>query len=312
MSGNRSEAARREAARWYAELQDESAGPDLWRKFLAWERRPGNAAAFREIEAALSTLDRANAAGMRGSGRARLAWPVGAGIAAALLLAAICAVQLTGREVVPVPAAVTYATGIGEQQTILLEDGSQVVLNTASKLSVGFSDSERRIELIEGQALFNVRREARAFVVAAGGTETRALGTRFDVYLPAVDGVQVTLLEGLVTVAAPGSGGSVILSPGEQMVVSSGERTLSRVDVSRAQSWTTGMVAFTDATLSSAVSELNRYSSVKLKVDEAVAGERISGSFHAGDPAAFAAALEAFLPVAAEHRGDEIFIRPKD
>ena len=72
------------------------------------------------------------------------------------------------------------------------------------------------------------------------------------------------------------------------------------------------MVAFTDVTLASAAAELNRYSAVKLRVDEAVAGERISGSFRAGDQAAFAAALEAFLPVAAEQRGDEILIRPRD
>ena len=149
-------------------------------------------------------------------------------------------------------------------------------------------------------------------VVAAGGAETRALGTRFDVYLPAGDGLQVTLLEGLVSVSAEAAGGNVILSPGEQMTLRSGQRMVARVDVSRIESWTTGMVAFTDATLAGAADELNRYSDIKLRVDEAIAGERISGSFRAGDQDAFAAALESFLPVVSERRGDEIVIHARE
>jgi transmembrane sensor len=310
MSGDKTEVALREAARWYAELQDDAAGPDLWRRFQAWERRPGNAAAFRQVEAALSTLDRARASA--GSQRARPRWPVAAGVAAALLLAVFGGAQVMGREATPVPAVLTYATGTGEQEAVTLADGSRIVLNTASRVEVSFSGKERRIVLTEGQALFEVRREARAFVVAAGGAETRALGTRFDVYLPAGEGLQVTLLEGLVSVSGGAAGGSIILSPGEQMTLLSGKRSVTRVDVSRAGSWTTGMVAFTDATLAGAADELNRYSDIKLRVDEAIAGERISGSFRAGDPDAFAAALEAFLPVVAERRGDDIVIQARE
>ncbi len=310
MSGDKTEVALREAARWYAELQDDAAGPDLWRRFQAWERRPENAAAFRQVEAALRILDRARASA--GAQRARPRWPVAAGIAAALLLAVLGGAQVMGREAAPLPAVLTYATVTGEQEAVTLADGSRIVLNTASRVEVSFSGAERRIVLAEGQALFEVRREARPFVVAAGGAETRALGTRFDVYLPEGEGLQVTLLEGLVSVSAGAAGGNVILSPGEQMTLRSGKRTVARVDVSRAGSWTTGMAAFTDATLADAAVELNRYSDVKLRIDGAIAGERISGSFRAGDQEAFAAALEAFMPVVAERRGDEIFIRARE
>ena len=45
MSDSQSPAARREAAAgWYAELQDEHLAEDVWRRFLAWERDPRNAA----------------------------------------------------------------------------------------------------------------------------------------------------------------------------------------------------------------------------------------------------------------------------
>jgi transmembrane sensor len=312
MSGKKAGDALREAARWYAELQDEAASPDLWRRFLAWERRPENAAAFRQVEAALSTLDRARAPGRVPAPPKRPLWPVAAGLVAALVLLVLGGVQFMSRDAAPDPIILTYATEIGEQETVMLEDGSRVVLNTQSQVEVRFSESERRIVLTEGQALFEVRREPRPFVVAAGGAQTRALGTRFDVYLPAGEGLQVTLLEGLVSVSADAAGGNIILSPGEQMTLRSGERTVSRVDTSQYETWTTGMIPFTDVTLAIAADELNRYSATKLVVHEAVAGERISGSFRAGDQEAYAAALEAFLPVKAEQSGDKIFIRPRD
>lgn len=316
MSGDREGRALREAARWYAELQDEAAGPDLWRRFLAWERRPGNAAAFRQIEASLAALDRARAGGVRQPPRRRAAWPVGAGIAAAIFLAAAAGASLLGRArepvSAPVPATLTYVTGIGEQETVVLDDGSRMLLNTASEVGVSYSGAERRVDLVAGQALFDVRREARPFVVVAGNTQTRAIGTVFDVYLPGDHGLQVTLIEGLVSVSGEGSGGHVLLSPGEQMTVRAGERTISRIDTAQARSWTTGMVPFTDARLADAAAELNRYAPVQLNIDAAIAGERISGSFKAGDQEAFAAALEEFLPVTSERRGDEILIRPRD
>lgn len=312
MSGDDTERAVREAARWYAELQDEAADPEVWPRFLIWERRPENAAAFRQIEAALTTLDRVRfKSGSAGNSLAR--WPVVAGLAAAVLLAAMGGIQLMGRGemVVPVPGSLIYATAVGEQESVPLEDGSLALLNTASRIEVRFSDQERRIVLLEGQALFDVRSEARPFVVAAGGAETWALGTRFEVYLPP-EGLQVTLLEGLVSIGSGAAGADVILSPGEQMTLRGGEMTVARIDPGRALSWQNGMVPFSDVTLAEAASELNRYSEVKLRVDEALSGERLSGSFRAGDQEGFVAVLQAFLPVEAERRAGDILIRPAD
>ena len=213
------------------------------------------------------------------------------------------------RDAAPDPVVLTYAAGIGEQETVMLEDGSQVVLNTASRVEVRYADTERRIALTAGQPLFEVRREARPFVVEAGGTETRALGTRFDVYLPKGDGVQVTLLEGFVRVSEDAAGGNVILSPGEQMTLRAGERTVSSVDTSQFKTWAPGMIPFTDVTLAIVAAQLNRYSATKIRVDEAIAGGRISGAFRAGDQEGFATALEAFMQVTAERRRDETPIR---
>lgn len=306
MASDKNENALREAARWYAELQDETATPDLWRRFLVWERRPENAAAFRRIEASLSTLDRARASEAAPPRRPQRHWPIGAGIAAALVLAALAGAGLLARERPQTAAEVKYATSIGEQETVTLEDGSRLVLNTASEARVRFSGRERRVELVAGQALFDVRREARPFVVAAGLAETRAIGTRFEVYLAGSENLNVTLLKGLVSVSD--EEGSVLLSPGEQLRVQDGVRTVARVETARAEAWTRGMAVFTDTPLAEAVAELNRYSEVQLRVDGAIGNERISGSFRAGDQDGFVAALEALLPVVAERRDGEILL----
>jgi transmembrane sensor len=94
----------------------------------------------------------------------------------------------------------TYATDVGERRSITLADGSTVDLNARSRLRIEFSRSERRVELIEGQALFQVSKDKnRPFIVSSGDATVRAVGTQFDVYRKAT-GTTVTVLEGRVAV----------------------------------------------------------------------------------------------------------------
>lgn len=94
----------------------------------------------------------------------------------------------------------TYSTGVGEQRSIVLNDGSTVELNSRSRIRVRFSNAERDVDLIEGQALFQVAKNpTRPFTVSAGGTRVRAVGTQFDVYRKTSSTV-VTVVEGKVAV----------------------------------------------------------------------------------------------------------------
>lgn len=311
MSSDQEASARKAAARWYAELQDAEADPALWQRFLVWERDPLNAESFRQIEAALSTLDRTRYAAPVNQARSypsRTRWPLLAGLAATLLLAAVGALTLLGSNA---PQAHTdiYATRIGEQETITLPDGSTALLNTASRMEVTYSEDARQILLTEGQALFEVVKGETPFTVEAGGWDTTALGTLFEVYLPP-DGVRVTLIEGSVNVANAGAGET--LAPGDQLTVTGDTLTKSRIDPTRALSWKSGMITFTDVTLAEAATEMNRYSDIKLRVDAQVAEERLSGVFRVGDQEGFAAALEVFLPIEAERSVREIHVRQRD
>jgi transmembrane sensor len=93
-----------------------------------------------------------------------------------------------------------YTTGIAEQRTVQLPDGSTVELNARSRLRVRFTDRERDVDLLAGQALFKVAKNpARPFVVTSDVARVRAVGTQFDVNRQG-SGTTITVLEGRVAV----------------------------------------------------------------------------------------------------------------
>ena len=113
-----------------------------------------------------------------------------------------------------------YTTGIGEQRTVQLLDGSTVELNARSTIQVRLTAEQRNVTLLEGQALFRVAKDKeRPFVVRAGDAQVRAVGTEFDVYKKQTATV-VTVVEGRVEtyddLDSPGTA-AVVLSAGEQL-----------------------------------------------------------------------------------------------
>jgi transmembrane sensor len=211
-----------------------------------------------------------------------------------------------------------YATSVGEQKTVSLQDGSTVTLNTSSKMSVQFSRRQRRVELSSGQARFTVAKDAaRPFIVSAGGGETLAVGTEFDVYQRGED-TRVTLIEGRVIVTSPrmtsprtGTSGitppSITLSAGEQVSYSTHSAPQrSKVDLQRASAWRTNKLDFFDTPLSEAIREANRYSKLKIELRGVdLADAKISGVFEAGRNDSVAEAVRAYYGLHLERVGDE-------
>ncbi len=94
-----------------------------------------------------------------------------------------------------------YSTNVGEQVSIALVDGSAVMLNTNSVVSVEYGHEYRDIRLLRGEAYFTVAKNEKApFRVYAGTGRVQAVGTAFTVHLK--DGiVDVTVTEGKVALA---------------------------------------------------------------------------------------------------------------
>jgi transmembrane sensor len=208
-----------------------------------------------------------------------------------------------------------YRTGFGEQKMVDLADHSRIALDARTQIKVRFSPDARIVELLDGQAQFTVAKDpARPFKVVAGEKTIVAVGTVFTVEY--VDKqVQVAMVEGRVAVLSPsssnGSGGpeqntkqtSVELSAGEELqVLANGSATISRkADIEAATAWREGKVIFRDETLGEAVHRLNRYSRQQVIVDDpTLAQMKVSGVFDSGDAQAFAEAMLAYLPVAAD------------
>jgi transmembrane sensor len=199
----------------------------------------------------------------------------------------------------------TYRTEIGGLSRVVLKDGSAVTLNTDSELRVHFTKERRQVELVRGEAQFQVAHDTqRPFEVAAAGRIVRAVGTAFDVRLGDGQSVEVMVTEGRVALVddvdqVPANAEApalTTLGAGESAVANGDQVSVRRVaptEVSRRLAWESGELSFQGETLSQAVAEFNRYNRRKLKVDDAsIEGLAIGGNFQALDVESFVAALD--------------------
>lgn len=237
-------------------------------------------------------------------------WVLAAGLAAV----AVAAGWLAMNSPAPEPG---YVTDRGEQREVMLDDGTAVELDADTEIEVAYGIDERRITLVSGQAHFDVRRNPdRPFIVVAGDSEIRAIGTSFQVYRrPGT--VTVTLLEGRVAVTpvADTSGDAVEaaapawkreLTPGQQLTLAIAKPITPEVisvDVSRVTAWQRGMMDFEALTLPEVVAELNRYSDIPVLIaDPSLNTMRISGVFAVGDTETLLLALETGFDIEVRHR----------
>ena len=206
-------------------------------------------------------------------------------MAAVALLAAVTVLFLRGGNL-----GGSYSTGIGEQRTVQLADGSTVELNARSTIQVQLTEHERNVTLLDGQAFFRVAKDKqRPFIVRAGEAQVRAVGTEFDVYMKQAATV-VTVVEGRVETFdasdSPGSAG-VILSAGEQLTVLPHTVTKPmRTDTAVATAWVQKRLIFEETPLSDVAEEFNRYNRRPLTIDDhELETLRISGVYSSTDPA---------------------------
>lgn len=317
-----------EAADWYARLRAENVSDIDAARFRAWIA--GDPARRREFEAIdefwddlkaienspevrreRSAIAQRRAQSARGAHRTRrrVAWAA----AAAVLLTLGTALWIYRAP------ADRYVTAIGEQRTVPLADGSVVTLNTATEIRLHFSPGRRDVELISGQANFEVAKDPnRPFVVTAGDRAVRAVGTQFDVYKTA-DKVTVTLIEGKVAViptevSPAGAAGAASAAP-EEIVLTAGEQLSFHVkasaverknaDIPRVEAWRARKLDFNDTPLTEAIAEANRYSGTPIVLEAPeLKAARISGRFDAGRNDLFVEGLQGYFRFHVEHTPD--------
>jgi transmembrane sensor len=216
------------------------------------------------------------------------------------------------------------ATAVGEQRMLTLPDGTQIVLNTNSRIKVHYSEGARNVELLRGEALFDVAKSPnRPFRVIVGDRQVNALGTSFTVHREE-DLFTVTLVEGKVSVSAVGSAvtqpaagvarqdGEIVLAPGERLSIPT--HRPPRVDappLDKVLAWERREVALDNVALDTAVHEMNRYSPRALVISPGAPPIRVTGLFRAGDSLSFARAVAEAYNLQVTESDHEIRLEPR-
>jgi transmembrane sensor len=236
------------------------------------------------------------------AGFIKLKWLAAAGIV--LAITAGIAAYVEG------PRSPEYRTPVGGLANFPLDDGSKITLNTNSQITLALTEKERRVNLEQGEAFFDVAKDpVRPFVVYANDQRVVAVGTRFSVRLKP-ESVQVAVTEGRVRLEKQPS---LLLTPG--MVVEAKDRRVSVLQQPLAQveqqlSWRAGYVVLRKAALGEAVAEFNRYNRRQLVIEDAQLAEiRVGGNFQSSNIDGFVRLLQEGFGVRAEQRDDRIILK---
>lgn len=201
-----------------------------------------------------------------------------------------------------------YATEIGEQRSVLLDDGSLVTLNTASQIEVKYSDHRRFVRLVRGEALFKVAHEReRPFDVDTGGAVVRAVGTQFNVdrrddrtTVSVVEGKVQVIAEPAENIAPTSTDATTAKEPSQTEYLAAAQRLVLTesgmgrpepiADLAPVTAWTQRQLVFENESLGAVAAEFNRYNHQHIQIQsEQLRTQQVTGVFQANDSASFLA-----------------------
>ena len=204
-------------------------------------------------------------------------WTTTISIAACLMLAVFMGEDIYN------PAE--YATGLAEVKEINLPDGSIIHLAPESRLNTNFTDEKRSIELVEGQAFFDVAHNVeKPFFVHAENSMIRVVGTAFDVSTRQPS-VSVKVKEGIVAVK-PDHNEEILLKVGDTIRVTSDYATiLGKTDPKYISSWSNNQLVVNDRPVSEVIETLSHYhSSTLLVIGDDIGNQPVTGVYQLTNP----------------------------
>lgn len=217
--------------------------------------------------------------------RSRTGYP---GAILALLLTLSLPIWLALQKYPPAYLLADIHTATGEPESMQLADHTRLTLKGGSAVNLHYDDSKRTVNLVRGEILLDVARDARRpFVVETRQGNIRALGTRFAVRIDD-DATVLTMLESKVlakAVAKPDNEG-ITVSAGQRVRIDTGGLgAVEKIDAtSVADAWKFNQLVVVNAPLPDVLDELARQRSGIIHYDRAALAEiRVSATLPLGD-----------------------------
>jgi len=221
----------------------------------------------------------------------------------------------------------TYQTKVGEQKTVELPDHSVITLNTDTLVRVNYTDTDRKLELLRGEANFKVAKDRyRVFTVKVAENEFKAVGTAFNIRMGSMRGIELTVTEGRVKVIVPLAADTaladrnpqksiateIMVDAGKEVVVDQATQTIEPVSLTKMESalaWQSGVLMFDGDPLEQVVQELSRYATTKFIIaDERIKQTPVTGYFKIGDIDGLIAALRANFAINVIRDGETVLL----
>ena len=288
MNSTRTDVAAEQAARWIVRLSaDDPSERDTARAgFAAWKAAdPLHATVAAGMENLLLQLSavREPAGGDHRPARAALAAlaPKRQRLRQLAAASAVAVLALTGALVISERPAYLLAdlrSPTGQWQTHTLADGSQITLGSHSAVNVRFNAGERHVELVRGDILVDVAKDAqRPFIVDSKQAAIRALGTRFAVRRED-DGTILSMLESTVSAQVPQHPAVVVQAGQRTRITRDGVGPLTSIDATSVQeAWRAHQLVVDDLPLADVLDELARHRPGQLHYDRMqIAGIRVA------------------------------------
>ncbi|RIA44298.1 FecR family protein [Hephaestia caeni] len=290
----------------------------LGREFTMMPSLPGAGAETRKRSVPAAHLQ---PWGARGSGeqaparertrRRKAVWVGGAAAAAAIVVLGINLPSNSVFNPIASPAvAKTFETGHAEIRSFALSDGTDITLDSDTRVEVTIDRARRHALLHQGRARFIVKADPRPFTIeAANGAVVAQQGT-IDVEIDKARRADIRLRAGAASVQGDGYEAKPLVI--DQPVIYTAHDPVPTAVTEPAagtRDWPTGWVEYRSISLDALIAQANRYAKVPIVLDDpSLASLQASGRFKLTDTEKFTARIAEPFGLRVSRRSDGIHL----
>ncbi len=204
-----------------------------------------------------------------------------------------------------------YKTGAHQTLKVKLEDGTQIMLNENSKLTIDkdYNKTSRLVQL-KGEAYFEVSKNpAKPFVTKTKNTFTKVLGTSFEIESLNENLVLVSLYEGKVLFSSGNQ--KVELKPGQKITYTLKNKSIAKqtfINLAK-DTWVAGL-SFKDTKLIDIAKKLEIEYAIKIIIPASKQNENYTVSFEGLDLNASLKLLEELTDSKITKKDSEYILNP--